>query len=164
MEIAMVGVALFLAFNNGANDNFKGFATVWGSDTLNYRQALVLATLATVAGSLASLFLADTLVQQFSGRGLVPNAVASAPNFILSVAFGAAVTVFAATRLGFPISTTHALIGGLVGAGMGQVGGDVNFQKLVSSFFVPLLLSPFLAAGFGLLAYQLFAKRLANAA
>lgn len=164
MEIAMFAVALFLAFNNGANDNFKGFATVWGSDTLNYRQALVLATLATVAGSLASLGLADTLVQQFSGRGLVPNAVASAPNFILSVAFGAAVTVFAATRLGFPISTTHALIGGLVGAGMGQVGGDVNFQKLVGSFFVPLLLSPLLAAALGLLAYQLFAKRLKKTA
>lgn len=162
MEFALIAVALFLAFNNGANDNFKGFATVWGSDTLSYRQALVLATLATVAGSLASWFLADTLVQQFSGRGLVPNSIASEPHFILSVAFGAAVTVFAATRLGFPISTTHALIGGLVGAGLGQVGGDVNFQKLVSSFFVPLLLSPIMAAGLGLLVYKLFAKRLAQ--
>jgi len=47
MELARIAVALFLAFNNGANDNFKGFATVWGSDTLSYRQALVLATLAT---------------------------------------------------------------------------------------------------------------------
>ena len=50
MEWALIATALFLAFNNGANDNFKGFATVWGSDTLNYRQALILATLATQIG------------------------------------------------------------------------------------------------------------------
>ena len=35
----LITVALFVAFSNGANDNFKGFATVWGAGTLNYRQA-----------------------------------------------------------------------------------------------------------------------------
>jgi inorganic phosphate transporter, PiT family len=155
MEYALVLVALFLAFNNGANDNFKGFATVWGSDTLSYRQALVLATLATLAGSVASWLLADNLIQQFSGRGLVPNAVASAPTFITSVACGAAVTVFLATRFGFPISTTHALIGGLIGAGLGQVGGHVDFNKLVQAFLIPLLISPVIAASLGLALYKL---------
>lgn len=118
MELALMGVALLLVFSNGANDNFKGFATVWGSGALNYRQALILATLATVAGSLASWLLAKTLAQQFSGRGLVPEAVASAPMFIVSVGTGAAFTVLLATRSGFPISTTHALTGGLLGAGL----------------------------------------------
>ena len=159
MEWILIAVALFLAFNNGANDNFKGFATVWGSDTLSYRHALVLATLATLAGSVASWLLADNLIQQFSGRGLVPNAIASTPAFILSVAFGAAMTVFLATRLGFPISTTHALIGGLVGAGLGQVGGHVDFNKLLNSFVVPLLLSPVLSATLGLLFYKAIASR-----
>jgi inorganic phosphate transporter, PiT family len=158
MELLLVGMALFLAFNNGANDNFKGFATVWGSDTLSYRQAWVLATLATVAGSLASWFLADSLVQQFSGRGLVPSAVASTPSFILSVACAAAFTVFLATRWGFPISTTHALIGGLLGAGLGQAAGEVNVGSLVHTFFVPLLLSPILAAGLGAAIYRLWPK------
>ena len=164
MEIILIGVALFLAFSNGANDNFKGFATVWGSGTLSYRQALLWATLATVAGSLASWLLADTLVQQFSGRGLVPNAIASAPTFIVSVAAGAALTVFAATRLGFPISTTHALIGALVGAGLGHAGSDVNFAKLVNAFFLPLLLSPVIAAGLGITLHKLFANRMGQAA
>jgi inorganic phosphate transporter, PiT family len=159
MEYLLIGMALFLAFNNGANDNFKGFATVWGSETLSYRHALTLATLATLAGSMASWFLADSLVQQFSGRGLVPNAVASTTSFIVSVASAAALTVFLATRFGFPISTTHALIGGLVGAGLGQVTGDVNFSKLVSTFFIPLLLSPILAAGLGAAIYRLLPKR-----
>jgi inorganic phosphate transporter, PiT family len=158
MEFVLVAMALFLAFNNGANDNFKGFATVWGSETLGYKQALILATLATLAGSLASWFLADTLVQQFSGRGLVPNAVASTPSFILSVASAAALTVFLATRFGFPISTTHALIGGLLGAGLSQATGDVNFSKLVNAFFVPLLLSPIMAASLGAAIYRYLPK------
>jgi inorganic phosphate transporter, PiT family len=159
MEFALIAVALFLAFNNGANDNFKGFATVWGSETLNYRQALILATLATLAGSLASWFLADNLVQQFSGRGLVPNAVANTQSFILCVACASAATVFLATKLGLPISTTHALIGGLVGAGLGQAAGGVDFAKLVQTFFVPLLLSPLMAAGLGLILYRLVCMR-----
>ena len=156
MEWLLIAATLFVAFSNGANDNFKGFATVWGSDTLNYRQALALATLATVAGSLASLILAETLVQQFSGKGLVPDVVARAPLFIMSVACGAAVTVFLATRLGFPISTTHALIGGLIGAGLAQTGSEVHFDKLASTFLLPLLISPLLAAILGMMAYRLF--------
>src|SRR3546814_792935 len=51
----IVAAAGLLAFSNGANDNFKGFATVWGAHALGYRQALILATAATLAGSLASL-------------------------------------------------------------------------------------------------------------
>jgi PiT family inorganic phosphate transporter len=62
MEWLLVAAALLVAFSNGANDNFKGFATVWGSQTLSYRQALGLATLATAAGSVASLTLANALV------------------------------------------------------------------------------------------------------
>lgn len=156
MEWLLIAAALFIAFSNGANDNFKGFATVWGTNTLNYRQALILATLATVAGSLASLTLAEDLVQQFSGKGLVPDVVASAPLFILSVATGAALTVFLATQLGFPVSTTHALIGGLVGAGLAQSEGVVHFDQLAGTFMLPLLISPIIAVVLGMLAYKVF--------
>ncbi len=156
MEWLLIAAALFIAFSNGANDNFKGFATVWGTNTLNYRQALILATLATVAGSLASLTLAEDLVQQFSGKGLVPDVVASAPLFILSVATGAALTVFLATQLGFPVSTTHALIGGLVGAGLAQSEGMVHFDQLAGTFMLPLLISPIIAVVLGMLAYKVF--------
>ncbi len=159
MEWLLIIAALFIAFSNGANDNFKGFATVWGTNTLSYRQALILATIATVAGSFASLVLADELVQHFSGKGLVPDVVASAPLFILSVATGAAVTVFLATKLGFPVSTTHALIGGLVGAGLAQSEGVVHFDKLASTFMLPLLVSPIIAVVLGMLAYRVFHMR-----
>jgi PiT family inorganic phosphate transporter len=159
MEIILIGIALFLAFGNGANDNFKGFATVWGSGVLDYRRALVLATLATVAGSLLSLVLAQSLVAQFTGRGLVPDAVAAAPTFILHAGAGAALTVFAATRAGLPVSTTHALIGGLLGAGLAEPGGEMGYGALASLFLLPLLASPLLAAGVGMLASRALSGR-----
>ena len=158
----LITAVLFISLSNGANDNFKGFATVWGSATLSYRQALLFATIATVAGSLASWMLAGTLVEQFSGKGLVPDSIASAPLFILSVASAAAMTVFLATRLGFPVSTTHALIGGMIGAGLGQSGSEVHFARLANAFLLPLLVSPLLAAALGILAYRLLRLRAAE--
>lgn len=159
MEYLLIGVAVFLAFGNGANDNFKGFATVWGTASLSYRQALLLATLATVAGSLLSLVLAQGLVQQFSGKGLLPQGLVEAPSFLTSVGLGAALTVMMATRAGLPISTTHALIGGLVGAGLSANPEQLQFAKLGNAFILPLLLSPLLAAGLGLLTYRLLRLR-----
>ena len=54
---------LFLAYSNGANDNFKGVATLYGSRTCGYRTALAWATVTTLAGSLLALVLADGLVR-----------------------------------------------------------------------------------------------------
>jgi PiT family inorganic phosphate transporter len=159
VELLLIVAALFLAFGNGANDNFKGFATVWGSDSLNYRQALILATAATAAGSLLSLYLAHGLVQQFSGKGLLPQAMLDTPQFLASVGLGAAMTVIIATRAGLPISTTHALIGGLVGAGLAASPQELQFAKLGQTFVLPLLLSPLLAAGLGLLSYRVLRLR-----
>lgn len=159
MEFLLIAVALFLAFGNGANDNFKGFATVWGADSLSYRQALLLATVATAAGSLLSLVLAEGLVQQFSGKGLLPQAMVDTPRFLASVGLGAALTVIIATRAGLPISTTHALIGGLVGAGLAASPGQLQFARLGQAFVLPLLISPLLAVGLGLLTYRLLRLR-----
>jgi PiT family inorganic phosphate transporter len=150
--------ALFLAFSNGANDNFKGFATVWGSATLDYRKALIIATIAAIAGSIASVLLANGLIKQFSGKGLVPDETIAAPSFALAVATGAAATVMIATRVGLPISTTHALVGGLVGAGLASGTGEVNLAKLGAAFFLPLLFSPVISATFGFIAYKILPK------
>lgn len=151
--------AVFLAFSNGANDNFKGFATVWGSETLGFRRALILATIATVLGGIASILIADNLVEQFSGKGLVGDELANTPRFALAVAGGAAATVMVATRLGFPISTTHALVGGLVGAGLAQSQSSIDLGNLGSGFVLPLLTSPFISAGLGFAAFRVIAAR-----
>ena len=106
--IFLVIATLFLAYSNGANDNFKGVATLFGSGIVNYKKALKIATVATLAGSVCSVFLAATLVKNFSGKGLVPAEIAVSPQFLLSIAVAAAMTVMLATLWGFPISTTHS--------------------------------------------------------
>ncbi len=146
----------FLAYSNGANDNFKGVATLFGSKTTNYKGAIWLATVTTFAGSVGSIFFAQTLVKTFSGKGLVPDAVSISPEFLTAVAIGSAITVIIATVTGFPISTTHSLTGALVGAGFLAVGTQVNFTVLGRSFFFPLLIAPVIAVAFGSTLYIIF--------
>tara|TARA_R110000850_G_scaffold54619_4_gene130020 strand:- start:2117 stop:3250 length:1134 start_codon:yes stop_codon:yes gene_type:complete len=147
---------LFLAYANGANDNFKGVATLFGSGTSNYRKALLWAALMTALGAIVAIFVANGLLEAFKGKGLVPPEIASLPAFGLSVALAAAVTVMLATRLGFPISTTHALIGGLVGAGLVASPEGIHSDKLLSGFLVPLIVSPVIAVVASVGLYPLF--------
>src|SRR5215210_6376767 len=118
-------MALCIGYTNGANSNFKGVATLYGSGTATYRGAVVLGTAATFAGGICSLFWATGLIASFSGGGIVPDTVVGSPHFLFAVAGGASGTVLFATLLGLPISTTHGLIGGLVGAGLVSVGSDI---------------------------------------
>jgi PiT family inorganic phosphate transporter len=141
----LVLAALFVGYSNGANDNFKGVATLYGSRTLSFRTALMLGTLATLTGCICSAFLAEALVTAFSGKGLVPEAVSASPRFLMAVAMGAASTVMIASVLGFPVSTTHALTGGLLGAGWVAAGSALNLSVLGNTFFLPLLASPLLS-------------------
>lgn len=145
MVIAILLAGLFLAFSNGANDNFKGVATLLGSRTTSYKTALLWASFTTFAGSIAAFFLAQKLMTNFSGKGLVPDQIVQLTSFSVSVALAAALTVFLATRFGFPISTTHAITGALVGAGALASAGAINLEKLTSTFFLPLLISPVIA-------------------
>jgi len=144
LALVLLGT-LFLAYANGANDNFKGVATLYGSNTASYKTAITVATCATLAGSLASLSLAQELIVAFSGRGIVPGEVAASPIFLASVAIGASSTVILATVTGFPISTTHALVGSIVGAGFIAVGTALKLGVLGTGFIAPLLISPLVA-------------------
>jgi PiT family inorganic phosphate transporter len=154
MTFLLFAAVAFLAYSNGANDNFKGVASLFGSRTTGYRTALVWATITTFAGSVCSIFLAEELLKKFSGKGLVPDALVGSPEFLLSVALGAGLTVILATRFGFPISTTHGLTGAIVGAGFTAVGDQVKFGVLGAQFFLPLLLSPVIAVALGAAIYM----------
>lgn len=145
LTVLLVLATLFIGYANGANDNFKGVATLFGCNAATYKTAIMLATIATLAGAVSSIFLAEALIQVFSGRGLIPDQVAGSPNFLLAVATGAGATVILATFLGLPISTTHGLLGGLAGAGFASAGSDLNLSVLGGAFFLPLLASPLIA-------------------
>lgn len=146
----------FVALTNGANANFKGVASLYGSGTTSLHKALWWGTLCTFAGSLCALFLAQGLLKSFSGKGLVSDQLLDSPIFTCAVASGAAMTSFIANRIGFPVSTTHALLGALVGAGLGAAGVEqVKFNALGKTFLYPLLFSPLVAICLGAFTYKL---------
>ena len=151
--ILLAGMVFWLAYSNGANDNFKGVATLHGSGTLRYRTALTWATLATVAGSALSIMLASGLADSFRGKGLVTPALAHSNTLLIAIAASGAITILTATFLGMPTSTTHALTGALAGIALVVEGGHANLGKLWGSFFLPLLVSPLLAIGIAATVY-----------
>jgi PiT family inorganic phosphate transporter len=155
-NLFLIMAVVFLAFSNGANDNFKGVATLYSSKTISYKKALYWATFTTISGSICSIFLAKNLLKNFSGKGLVPDELLLNPIFAISIALGAAITIYAATKIGMPISTTHALVGSLFGVGVIAVGSNFNFQKLADAFVIPLLVSPLIAALGAIILYYLF--------
>lgn len=144
----------FVSYTNGANANFKGVASLYGSGTTSRWVALLWGTATTFAGSLASAVIAHGLLQKFSGRGLVSDSLISSPVFMAGVAMGAASTSYLATRWGFPVSTTHCLVGALTGAGF-VASDEVHWHSLGKNFIIPLLFSPILAALLGGLLYPL---------
>src|SRR5213595_3481270 len=155
MTLLLFLATCILAYSNGANDNFKGVASLFGSRTCNYRTAISWATITTFAGSIMSIYLAETLLKKFSGKSIGPDHFAGSEYFLLSVAIGAGITVIIATLTGFPISTTHALTGAIIGSGLLTAGSEVNLRTLGRSFLLPLLLSPVLAVILAALLYLL---------
>lgn len=148
----------FLAYSNGANDNFKGVASLYGSGAASYRSALIWATAATFAGSICALYLAQTLLITFSGKGLAPDSLIQTIPFMTAVAVGAGMTVIMATRLGFPVSTTHALLGAISGSTLSATLGDINLSALGSHFLLPLLLSPLVSLLLAMAIYAFLKK------
>jgi len=161
--LLIVSATLFVAYANGANDNFKGVATLFGSGTSDYGKSLGWATVTTLAGSVAAFFLATELISIFQGKGLVPSQLSESEPFVAAVVFGAALTVMLATKIGMPISTTHSLTGALFGSGLVAVGLDLGFKELALNFFMPLLISPLCAAAIATFGFPLITRVLQRA-
>ena len=145
--------AFAVAYANGANANFKGVASLFGSGTTSFSTAVRWAMVTTAAGCLTAMLLSGGMLQAFTGKGLVPDALVNLPAFLLSVAAGAALANLLATRLGFPVSTTHMLIGGLLGAGLAAQSDGINYAKLWDTFGRPMVYSEVLAVAAGGLIY-----------
>lgn len=154
MDIATLAIpiAMALAWVNGANDNIKGAATLVGSGLSGARSAIVMATAATAAGGLVSLFLMRGLLRVFGGHGIVPDEFAGSAEFLVAVGLGAAATVALATRLGLPVSTTHALVGALLGTGLVAAPAVVQIGPVLGGMAMPLVLVPLAAVALALIA------------
>lgn len=144
MTVAVFLLLAALAAANGGNDVSKGVATLAGAGVTRYRTAVLWGTVTTLAGALASLAIAGAMTKLFSS-GIVSADPTSA--FALAVLVGAASWVLLATIARLPVSTTHALVGALIGAGLLLAPGSVEFGALLTSVAMPLLLSVFVAFG-----------------
>lgn len=155
MEAALFALVLALAFANGTNDVSKAIATLVGSGITDYRTALAWGTVWTVLGASLSAFIASAMVKTFS-QGLVETGTALPAAVGLSVLTGTIAWVLIASRTGLPVSTTHALIGGIVGAGCIALGsGALIWPTVLKKIGLPLLLSPLLALAVSLILHPL---------
>src|SRR4051812_853189 len=145
MTVLLVCLVAALAFANGSNDNGKGVATLVGFGAARPWPALLYATAATAVGGVVSFWLAGGLLAGFS-TGLFATGTPLTPAFFVAVLIGAFGWVMLASKTGMPVSTTHAIIGALCGAGL-VAFGNAQFQWsfLGAKFAVPLAVSPLLS-------------------
>jgi PiT family inorganic phosphate transporter len=154
-SLCILGAILALAFFNGANDVSRGIATLVGSGVSRFRTAATWGVLGTAAGGMVAIFASQGLVEAFTGGGLLPQ-LPTDNAFLLAVPVASFGWIALATRTGLPVSTTHAIIGALVGAGLVSVGaGGLNWQPLVQRFVLPLVFSPLLSLSLVLLGFPL---------
>lgn len=142
VSLLVLACVVVLAYFNGANDVSKGIATLVGSGVTRFKTAVAWGTIWTLAGALTAAFAAQGLVAAFSGSGLI-SPMPEGPLFLLAVSFGALAWIGFATRTGLPVSTTHAITGALVGAGLVAVQAQgIRWGVLGEKFFVSLAFSP----------------------
>ena len=117
--IIILGILLALLFNfaNGLNDAANSIATIIATKALTPLQAVLLAGVFNLLGPL----LFTTAIAATIGRGIV-DPVFLTPSMILMAMVGAVLWVLATSYLGIPVSSSHALIGGLLGAGIAAAG------------------------------------------
>ena len=145
MTLALLLLACGLAFANGANDNGKGVAALVSAGEATPGRALGWAAATTAVGSTISFFWDGGLVALFRAGFLDGGADLQAA-FFVAVLTGAIGWVLLATATGMPVSTTHAISGALVGAGLVAVGmGRIEWARLATHFALPLLLGPLVA-------------------
>ena len=141
----VIGLVLILAWANGANDMSKGVATLMGSGAANAKSALIWGTFCTLLGGLAAIVWGAALIKNFGGAYLTPDfPITSA--FLGGSMFGACLWLLISTWLGWPVSTTHALLGSLVGGALVQAGPDgLQTAVITHKALLPLLISPVIA-------------------
>jgi len=134
-----------IAYANGANDVSKGIATLVGSGSADYRRAIAWGTLWTGVGGLSGALLGKAMVATF-GKGIFAAGVQPTLATAIAILFGAMLWVGIATHKGLPVSTTHAIVGSIVGVAVLAFGpAGMNWATLTHRVVLPLVLSPMIA-------------------
>jgi inorganic phosphate transporter, PiT family len=138
--VLVVGVALVFDFTNGFHDTANAMATTIATGALKPRIAVGVAALLNFLGAFISIKVAATVAKGIVDSGSVT------PTVIFAGLVGAITWNLVTWWLGVPSSSSHALIGGIVGATLAAVGGSaVETHGLFSSVIIPALIAPVLA-------------------
>ena len=114
-----ITLGLFMAFNIGGNDVANSFGTSVGAKTLSMKQALLVAAIFEVSGAiLAGGEVTDTVRSGIVDLGAVQLDPIDFVFIMMSSLFGAALWLLIATKFGLPVSTTHSIVGAIVGASL----------------------------------------------
>ncbi|MEQ7009207.1 inorganic phosphate transporter [Actinopolymorpha sp. B17G11] len=139
LVVAVVAIALVFDYTNGFHDAANAIATSISTRALTPRVALALAAVMNLAGALVSEGVASTI-----GSGIItPSVDSHGMTVVLSGLIGAITWNLLTWRLGLPSSSSHALIGGLIGAGM-AASVTVHWDVILDKVVVPMVMSPLL--------------------
>ncbi|HEY8604385.1 inorganic phosphate transporter [Tsuneonella suprasediminis] len=153
---------IFMAFNIGGNDVANSFGTSVGAGTLTIRQALLVAAVFEVSGAvIAGGEVTDTIRSGIVDLSAVQFEPMQFVYIMMSALLAAALWLMFASRRGWPVSTTHSIIGGIVGSsitlGYIATGGSGAFALVhwdqIGTIAISWVLSPVLG---GLVSYALF--------
>jgi inorganic phosphate transporter, PiT family len=135
--VVVIVVGLAFDFTNGFHDTANYVATWVGTRALSPRAAVAVSAVANLAGAFVTTAVAKTV-----GQGIIDTGLATEQT-VLAALFGAIVWNLLTWRLGLPSSSTHALIGGLVGAALAQSGtSGVDWHGVWEKVVVPGAVSP----------------------
>jgi PiT family inorganic phosphate transporter len=144
--LAVLGLAVAFDYVNGFHDTANAIATSVSTRALRPYQAILMSATANFLGALTGTAVAKTIA-----AGIATTPSGDAGQVIVAAALIGAITWNLITwRLGIPSSSSHALIGGLIGAVIGASGTDaLKADGIVGKVLVPLVLSPVLGIVIG---------------
>jgi len=138
--VITVVVALAFDFTNGFHDTANAVATSVSTRALSPRLAVLIAAVANLAGAFATTAVAKTV-----GKGIIDSGLATT-HTVLAAVIGAIAWNLLTWWLGLPSSSSHALIGGLVGAALAQSGSKgVEWHGITHKVVIPALWAPTIA-------------------
>jgi len=145
--IAVIGLAVAFDYINGFHDTANAIATSVSTRALRPGWAIVMSAIANFAGALTGTAVAHTV-----GEGLIDHTVVEGQTLVAAALVGAIVWNLITWRLGIPSSSSHALIGGLLGAALVSAGiGSWQIDGIIWKVLVPLIGSPIIGFTGGLL-------------
>ena len=140
--IVVVATALAFDFTNGFHDTANAMATTIATGALSPRVAVGLAAVLNVVGAFLSIQVAATIA-----KGIVDAQAVTLP-IIFAGLLGGITWNLATWYFGLPSSSSHALIGGILGATIVAVGTDaIKGTAIISKVLVPAVFSPLIAGG-----------------